>query len=398
MKGIDGKFWVFFLMISSLSFFGCDEEALDREGRAGIRPLTQEEVFLVESSNKFAFDLLNQPQQNSTENISFSPVSAGAALGIVGNMLTDERFKSFQSEVGLPDLSQVKINKAFYELSTMAPRLDPSVEMKFTNSVWTNYRISNVNDVYSRLLAYYNADVLESFSDKPFDEKFITKWIQTNTNFKYNTIENFQPSSAFQVINLGLFDGAYFNQKAAKRISIDFNLGEGEVLKTDMNLFSDVEVSLFENSDGLFSFSIPLGNGEYKLDIISGALENKTVSLSDIGTGNEKTINHLIIPDILSSSEFAFDRSFSQFKIDDFVSKGLTQYFPDDHYNLSGRYLNKTLISIKGKKAGNLIEFKDLAQPKTSSILTLDRPFYFFISEESSQLILFAGRYNFPTN
>ncbi len=396
MKGKVGKYLGWIMLFSTIIFSACDEERLDKEGQIEARPLTQEETFLVESSNEFAFQLLNQYNLDIEENISFSPISAGAALGIVGNTLSEEKFNEFKSIVGLPDFSQVKINKAFYELSTMAPLLDPGVDVGFTNSVWTNYHISEINEVYSKILAYYGADILETYSDKPFDEKYISKWVETKSEFNYSTINKFDKASEFQIVNLSHFKGSFFELKNAKQIPTPFTDKNGKVYDIKMNLFTDTEVSVYNSLDGIQSFSVPIGSGEYFLQVITGDIEGKIISADDLISNDAQTYQNIAIPDILSTYEFGFDKSFSLYNIDQFIVEGLSSQLPQQAISKSSNFINKNLISITGRKAAYNKEIKDLGVNEDTPLFALNKPFYYIISERSSGLILFGGKFNSP--
>lgn len=395
MKGFAGKFILVLVASATIIFSACDEESLDKEGLVESRPLTQEETFLVESSNLFAFNILNQNSSINNQNISFSPISAGAALGIVGNTLSDQSFEKFKKIVGLPDLSLVEINKAFYELSTMAPLLDEQVDVRFSNSLWTQYRVSDINDVYSKMLAYYNIDVMETYSRRVFEEKFISKWIQTKSDFRFDKIEKFNTSVPFQIINLSQFQGSLFNNDKAVALTLDFIDNEGKTHATEMNCYTNKSI-LVKEFPNMQKLELPIGNGEFLLEIILSNKYNNYVSNDDLGFVSSRRYNSISLPDILNSYEFIFDDTFSKYQVNDFLAQGLEDHFPENQLISTSTFINKSSISITGNKRTISGKINELETINDETNFIVDNPFFYLIKERNSGLILFEGKYNSP--
>ncbi len=396
MKGLEGIVYKFFTLIFLvLLFFGCDEETLQTGNDGTIRPLTPEEEFFVKSSNQFAFSLLHD-NKTSGENISISPLSVGAAIGIISNTVSDNDFSDFRKQVGLPDLPRIEFNKAYYEVSNMLPLMDENIHLNFYNSLWTNYSVSDHNDFYTQVLAYYKTDIQEIYPGKSFDQKHINKWSEVNSKSLFKSIQKFNYLSDFQIINLGIFEASFLENRKTQLVQTEFVDLNGNESTVKMNYIPSMKVG-FEKVNGVNHLQLPISNESFTLEIIMP----EQMDIADPILYNTEHLNlvetGLVLPDIKSTFELKLNEYFDRHMINQHLSKGLTDNLDIQSSSLSDySYINKTLVQITGQNQQNtpalLLEKID----DTEDLIVINRPFYFFVKEKNSDLILFEGVYASP--
>jgi|GEM_PF-2275017 len=394
-KGRAGILNNFFLAVFLLALVSCEEDIVTSANGPKIRPLTSEEQFFIESTNELAIDLLRE-KENSNQNILISPISVGATLGIIGNAVSESEYTEFGKKVGFPLLPRIEINKAFYEVSTMLPYLDKEISIDFHNSLWTKYNLSENEGFYNQVLAYYNADIQELLTGKDFNSKHIDKWTQLNSNSKITEIDKFNFGSDFQIVNLGLFRGSFFEDAIPEIKTAKFYADNGSVYETKMNLFVNKKIEKYD-VNGAAVYAIPINNANFVLEL---SMEEN--ALDDIHLSRSEQIEliqaNLLIPDIKSTYELYLNKDLGKYEIDEMLDKALSDNFLlNQRFNSDYTFLNKSLLEISGR-SGETITDNGLVVEKVEpkDVISIDKPFYFFVKERNSNLIIFEGKYSRP--
>lgn len=396
MRRIAGQLFNFFLLALLLViFWGCDEDKIQDGESPEIRPLTAEEKFLIESSNSFAMELLNETQTTGKPNVSLSPIGASMALGIIGNAGTSEHFNEFKHRMGLPQLNDIEINKAFYEVSNMLPYIDNSVKLGFTNSIWTNYDLSTNESFYNNVMAYFKTDIWEFREEKIIDKKLVDKWLVNHTNNSLSAIESYDPDANFKIINLSTFSGKMFEGTPCLGVNADFYGINGEFKTLGMNFYPEASVSSVKNDLGIM-MEIPIGNSNYLLNIVMPHSPNTPIKMEDFSSSLDYSTTNLLIPDITSSYEFKFDNKLKQLGAEEYLNKALSTTFSGRNLETSLSCVNKSVINIKGARLpGNATLTLDDIEYQ-GQLIKVDRPFYYWVKEKHTELIVFEGKYFQP--
>ncbi|MEO6525083.1 MAG: serpin family protein [Gemmatimonadaceae bacterium] len=102
------------------------------------RPLTAGESKVVTAANDFSFALfrrLSAAQKDS--NVFTSPLSASMALGMAMNGAAGTTYDQMKSALAFGSASEQEINGSYKSLITLLRGLDPAVDFRIANSIWS---------------------------------------------------------------------------------------------------------------------------------------------------------------------------------------------------------------------------------------------------------------------
>ncbi|MFN3781626.1 MAG: serpin family protein, partial [Candidatus Kapaibacteriota bacterium] len=105
---------IFFLW-SAFILLSCEKAATDVD--TPIRPLTEDEKFIISACNDFAFRLFKKVNEsNSDGNVFISPLSVSVALSMTMNGALGETFEAMRNTLVFDKFSFEQINSAFKEM------------------------------------------------------------------------------------------------------------------------------------------------------------------------------------------------------------------------------------------------------------------------------------------
>lgn len=395
MRGFAGN--IFRLIAGTafvLSLLSCDDEQFNKGELSEVRTLTPEEKFLIQSSNQFAMDLLEETRGKNDQNFLVSPIGASMTLGIIGNAGSEESYEAFREKMHLPKFTDMEVNKAFYEVRTMLPLIDPSVNLHFATSIWANYDLTSNTNFYNKVLAYFETDIMEFREEKAIDKKQIDKWLAGQTPDEVVTLQKLEPNSNFRIINYSSFRGKMFGGLSTLQIVYPFSGLDGKETNVTMNFYQEIPVNV-SKKDNTLHLEIPVGNSNYLLKVIMPYQNLDEVKFGDMSSTPNLTIANLLIPDIISSTELSLNNKLKEFEAEEYLYEALSNSF--GHRNIQPQLtsIHKSLLHIEGKKLNaNPIPFEDLQFE--GDVIAIDRPFYYLVKEKNTDLIVFGGKFIDP--
>jgi len=122
--------------------------------------LTLKQKDVVDSANKFAFDLFLPivAEKKGAENIMISPFSITSALSMVLNGAAGETFDAVRHTLRYDDKTLQEINETYLKLMEDMIPVDPRVTMEIANSVWVEKRLTVKQPYIDALKTWYLAE------------------------------------------------------------------------------------------------------------------------------------------------------------------------------------------------------------------------------------------------
>ena len=401
------------LLIVLLMFFNsCDVADADKEGPDDItkRELSNQEKVLVEGSNEFTFDLLQKLAETASEESFFaSPLSISMAFGMALNGTEGETYEQMRDFFGHGGLSNEEMNTAFRDLIDLLTRLDPQVRMEIANSVWYRRGFEVLEEFLQTNAEYFDAEIADlDFSD-PAAVDIINGWINDKTN---GLIEEMIDEIGRYVV-MYLINAIYFKADWTVQFDPDdtrdapFTTATGE--KTDVPLMRVREAfGYFENSDWKV-VDLPYGNGDFSFTaFLPGNREDLSAFAGSLTRQEFEAITSRIREDTVTvyMPRFEIDYDYEDIK-EDLQAMGLTLPFLAGEADFSrinpveelfiSNVMHRAVIKVdeEGSEAAavTVIEISRTSVGPVELTIRLDRPFLFFIRENSSNTILFMGKY-----
>ncbi|WP_083261237.1 serpin family protein [Crocinitomix algicola] len=355
--------------------------------------------FFSISQNDFAFHFFNQFEQD--DNILFSPTSILAAFSIAYEGSEGETKKAFQKTFGFSETNDDFILQ-LNELKKYA---------EINNAVWiqTGYKILDkyINSVSKK----HNAIIGHTdFLNHPDESaKKINNWIKEATN---GMISKMVTPADVKAFTLAIVNAIYFKQSWKKPFDKDvtkeeeFTNLDGSTSKTPL-MFNRGMYMAYENEREQI-IRIPYADGKTSMIIIlpskmkNHKLDKKTYQRLKLNSYNQEVKLHL--------PRFTFETKTFELK-NQLIKLGLGSAFSDranfgrmrtqkDLKIGTALHKAKIIVNEEGTEAaaatviGMVRTTSAIHIPNPVMEMRIDKPFYYFIQEDSTETILFMGKMN----
>lgn len=375
-----------------------------------------------DASNSFAWDSYKALQVPQQQNVFFSPYSIMNALGML-TLGSSGRTASQLKEVLRFD--PVGIGRGITDLFHRGLGLE---NKKLINDKTSMFAVgnrffvdsgsaSNINpDFLSDLQQYYNSSMqVVNFNSNPSQARqTINDWVSTST---FGKINNFFPSDLDTLTKLILVNTIYFNGQWVLQFNESltgnggFQTPSGTVNVPFMQLSGPLQYAK-NNQLGVETVVLPYTGFNYAMHIILPTGDNTLESLEarltagDIQQLAKSTRQN---PVVLKMPKFSLKQRLS---LKDMLARlnvvDVFDPFKSDFSNifvqnrpglLVDDVIHEALVEVTEKgtiaSAATGIVVLRIAQP--TKFVTIDKPFLFYISDESNGTILFWGRVSNPS-
>src|SRR5690554_3067075 len=390
----------------------CQNGDLTPQGAQVELELTMQQAEKASQDNAFTFDLLTEALSDLSdqENAMVSPLSVTMALSMTANGAEGATqgtiYKTLRSDGYEPSF----LNEYYKKLITTLPALDPKVKLDIANSIWYKEGFQVVPAFLETNENFYQATARALNFNDPAATKIINDWVNEKTKGKIPTIvDKIDQDMRMYLINAIYFKGAWSKPfKKDRTQNMEFHSPSGSVQAPFMQ--SEGSYSVLENAD-FQAIEIPYGDTTYSMyaflpaqEISPKILLNK---LSEEGKWEEYQKEFYTRQTRLSLPKFKF--SYENSLNDELERLGMGLAF-SNQADFSGiekdggltisEVKHKTFIEVneEGTEAAAVtsVGISTTSMPQYY-IMNFDRPFLFFIRENTSGLILFAGQLNNPS-
>jgi len=376
-----------------------------------IKPLEKIDIDLVENNNGFAFELFSKlVEEDKDTNIFISPFSISTALAMPYNGASGQTKKDMAEVLNFNGLIQTELNEDFKQLLASIENSNNELDLAIANSVWKRKDLEVKQDFLDRINDFFSAEIHNLDFDSPDAPDAINDWIKNNTNGKIEKmIDAIDKDVIMYLINAIYFKGFWTSQFDEEKTEMkEFYLSDESIIKVSM---MTQKAEFFHNSFEDFSLlKLPYGkNQEFAMYIVlpePGESIDRLIYSIDLKKWQE-IINDLVKKEV--------NIWIPGFKID-YGIKNLNQVLTDlgmgiafsNNADFSGickdiyisRVLHKALIEINEKgseaAAATVVEMKCIAYEETPEF-NANRPFFFAITDEKTDSILFMGKLENPS-
>lgn len=368
--------------------------------------LKQKEI--VESANKFAFDLFLPiiTERKGAENIMISPFSVASALSMTLNGAGGETFEAMRTALRYDGKTIEEINDTYLKLMKDMVPVDPRVIMEIANSVWVEKRLVVKQPFIDALKTWYLAEAKNIDVKDPGAVDMVNRWIEEKTHDKIQKmLDNLNPDLAMLLINAVYFNGKWryqFDTKETK--DKPFYLTPDSQVEVPM-MFQNEKFAV-TRSENATLVELPYGQGNYSMVVM---LPDEGVSTSTAAAAitPEKWSEWMAN---LANGTTEVDLSLPRFKYeykrtlnDDLAALGMGIAFTmsadfssiSDQSLMISRVLHQTFIETNEEgteaAAATVVEMVLTSMPMVTTV-NINRPFLYFIHETTTGTIVFMGQ------
>jgi serpin B len=367
------------------------------------------------ASNKLAFELYKRFSQDDSKNIFFSPFSLNIALGMTYAGAQDETKKEMAQVLGFP-LDDKNLHKELGNLQEKFGNLvTDGVEISIANQLWADKEYRFKCGYLRGVKRAYGAPIKRlEFRNKPNDCRLeINNWVEEQTK---NRIKDLLPQGSISDLTaLVLTNAIYFkgqwdnkfeetNTKQSQFITLEGNKVDCEMMngQNKYNLYQGNNIQLLE---------LPYVGKDFSMLVL---LPNEEVSLKEIEK-NLTLADFKQYLDLMSQSDVKVSLPKFKFEWENelkpiLMKMGMPLAFSNlaDFTRMSKKpdlkideVYHKAFVEVseEGTEAAAatavVIVRKSVSMPVN---FLANRPFMFFIRENSTGNILFMGRLTNPAN
>jgi serpin B len=400
--------WKAALMLVGLLFMfsGCDKELVEAEESKIVKKLSAQELQIIEANNNLSLDILKSEfELNQNKNFVFSPISVGMALGMIYNGVGESEKFQIQKISGLESLVEKEINKSYNEFLSFLQISNQQSDLFCANSLWFSYDL-DINESYrTKVMAYYDAEINEINFGKKTSLQYINNWGSMKSGGQFSQLSKITPSIGYNIYLINAFgmntsweNGKYF-YKNGLFTALNGETGDIQTINLD-------QARVWTGDNPAFDFvEIPMKGQNFLLTVINptngttlkNLIENYSFNelLRQVGTTSE-TIANVSIPDMSFNVENPLKSTLGNL--------GLQRVFQSS-LDLSPSFINKnpgiseinqvTYLHVRGQV--NMGNDKNFSNPEFP-LISLDKPFLYFVRDKYTRSVIFAGYYTQPDN
>jgi serpin B len=379
------------------------EEVQDYEVKS--LQLSSKSSELVKLTNSFAYDFIDRINAEAEGSYVVSPLSLQFLLGLVLNGAVGSTADEICNVLGYGAGEIDDVNEFCLSMLQQLPSLDARTKVCIANALFVNQKYPVKAGYKSVVEKNYEAQVTNlDFSNTTGSADVINKWCNDNTKGLIpQIIDRVDPAGLAYLLNALYFKGAWmYAFKSGNTTSETFTKENGKKVKVKM-MKQDEELAYSENE--LFqSVSLPFGKGSFRMNLY---LPVKGKTVSDVtnalrtsglnafpGRTNAKV--DLMLPKFETSSDMILNDVLKAMG----MRTAFSNYADFSAMTDAGAFLSiikqkaKITVNEEGAEAAAVtVGFMLTSAPKNVSFYA-DRPFLYTITESTTGVVLFAGKYD----
>ena len=375
--------------------------------------LSAEQKQMRDNNNEFAWRLFQTMQEQKGEvSTVVSPISVTYLLGMLNAGAAGTTRDEITATLGFGS-DPTAVNEYCKIMIEGAPNVDPAATVKIANCINVNSAmgISLLKQYVNNMKNYYSAQVEDLDFTKSSTLEKINNWCSKNTDGMIpNILDELNPDAAMCLLN-----AIYFNADWTEKFDVNdtrnssFTLPDGSVVTRE--LMHRKAIAQGCESELCSMLRIPFGSGGYSMYVMLPA-EGKTTGDLIRDISQQELTDHLNAIDMTPHEVDILMPRFEIVSEIDLIKvlkpMGIKSAFTGsaDFSNMSDRSLYVSMMKQKAKIEVN----EDGAKAAAVTVAMIDptspgpqhyekaefhanRPFLYFILEESTRSIFFIGTY-----
>ncbi len=404
-------FTIFFSAIAiylAIGFFSDKEDYYNEKGETTSLVVKGKEKDLIESNNRFAFDLYKE--LSGKENVFFSPYSIFSAMAMAYEGATEETEEEIARVFYFPKKEELR--GAFKNVYNIINAKRDEGQLNTGNALWVHLDYPFLESYKENVENYYAGEVvnLDFLRRTEISRKTINDYIEEQTNNKIvDLIPNgaLDPLTKLVITNAIYFQGDWrWSFDKNKTHQADFYNSEGKKSVEMMALeSSELEFNYFKNED-VEMIELPYGEGgDISMFIVLPKEEEwlkEELTFESFNYYKDEMISTRL--DAVFLPKFEFETKY--FMKNTLSSMGMRSAFFPGSANFSLMDGTKNLfiedvihqafigVDEEGTEAAaaTAIMIRVESVPAERLVFRADRPFAFLITENETGKIIFFGK------
>jgi len=363
--------------------------------------------YVVDGTSKFAFDIFKTlNSEDADKNIFISPLSISVALTMTYNGADSDTKEGMEKVLGFIGIDKALVNESYKNLISHLKNIDKDISLNIANSIWIREGKLINKEFITRNEKNFNALVSTlDFSD-PKSVDTINKWIEKETEGKIEKMlmGPIEPSIVMYLINAIYFKGEWtkpFDPESTAKANF-YGYDGNTITVYMMSRTGDYE---YAKGIGYKAIRLPYGKDKTSMHII---LPDEGVDINEfIENMTPEQWNNIKMSLAMTSGvqlklpKFKFEYGIKSLS-DSLKALGMEKAFAADadfSGIREGVYINdvlhKAVIEVNeegSEAAASTVVMMATSAPVEPAAFIADRPFIFFITDDTTGTILFMGK------
>lgn len=366
---------------------------------------------LVDFYSKFTLDMAkyaNDNKADSKSNIVVSPLSAAMVLSMVANACEESVQNAYLDYLGVDDIES--LNELSSILIEKLPEADNTSTFKINNSVWVNssYNLT-LTDKFSDMVTskYFAATKNLDFTNTDAALKKLNDWCASTTNDKITKHFTEISATAYAI----LLNSIYFNGKwrndifdSSRTKAAIFHGLNGDT--SPLTMESSLTDGYYANDGAFEGFTLSFGNKAYNLEIIL-SVDDTSADNADAKLTVERIANlrksyqeasiKAFLPKFSIEGKHDLNKMFKAVGLEGLTLSGINMFTKPvmgkiEYSQSASLTINETGAEAAAVTSGTIDATSNWPMEKKEIEIRVDRPFYFFIREYSTNACIVSGR------
>jgi serpin B len=398
-----------FLATLLLVFSGCHNEDDVSGEKQEIKEivLSEEEKEITEKYTDFAFHLFNQVNLSEKVNNNWiiSPYSASLVLSTLANGAEGNTLAEIKSVLGINEFAMNEVNLYYRKLSLALPKLDDIVYLPLLNSIWVNKDVQ-LHLSFVNACGQYGTEINSLDLRNSNAVNTINDWFVLHTqNRDMRVVDEVPTNTEMLLASVFVFKSNWKNNFVDFTEKGVFTNEDGTQAQVKM-MNPQLYEALYTSNEYFSIAEFPYGNEAFSMVILLPN-EGKTLSesVSNLTASNWMMWNEAMKEELLQVLLPCFSLDYKKDLGADLLAMGVKDAFNSERADFSGISESSLFLSsffqayhlkVDEKstvsESVTINEMSRYSEPRPSVPFLVNRPFAFLIKENSTGLILFAGK------
>ncbi|MDO4984135.1 MAG: serpin family protein [Prevotella sp.] len=232
--------------------------------------LTQEQSVFINDNNQFTLNFLkavNKAEQNG-QSFIYSPLSITYVLGMVNDAATGQTEQELEQVMGFHQGGIKAVNDYCMKLIDGLPKVDDKVTLNIANALFVNKNRGTLQQQYQQdMKQYYDAQAENLDFKLPSTLKTINDWASDHTNDMIPTIlDKIDEKVVTYLLNAIYFKADWASKFEAKNTEEEKFTATNGTIKLPL-MHQNVLIQYLKNED-YSAIEIPYGNGLWKMTVM----------------------------------------------------------------------------------------------------------------------------------
>ena len=362
----------------------------------------------VRKGESFTFEYIERINAEAKKDYIISPLSMQFLLGMILDGAKGETADQIAAVLGYGAGETAQVNEYCLSMLTQLPQLDRKTTVSIANAIYVDDGWPLKDAYKSEVGKYYKAEVSNLDFSRPESVNVINGWCKKHTNGMIEKVLDEVDSNMLCYLLNALYFKGMWKEKFDKNRSGEEKFTDEAGSTSKVRMMKQTKEFAYTENDVFQAVRLPYGNGAYSMFVL---LPQKGHGVADIAAtlrksswqdfryGMSDAEVDLWLPRFETKYNILLNDMLKEMGMPDAFDPAKADFSPLSDYALRLSFVQQHAaikVDEEGTEAAAVSSAgfeKNAALPVDNAVFHADHPFLYLITESSSGVVLFAGRF-----